>query len=524
MKGGREMSEEVKLQENAEVEIIVSKAETPIALLPEEKTATFQDTALSPAYDPFQVELLARESPFLSQCIEAKKRNVVGFGIGVRYKEEFIPPAETETQQMTEARNLLNSITFDMQVKDMFERQYVDFETYGYGFLEVVQDDEGLIIQLSYTDAKYIRIYPADREFTEFSVYRNGELITGRKRFRKFAQVVNGNTIYFKEMLDPRTLDAITGEYVSEGDVIDTEREANSLFHLKQGFGAYGTPRWEGVMLKTQGIKQSELLNFNYFATGKHTPAAIVVENGILTEESRTELKKYSTATNGTKNAHKWLILQAMPVDKRTQLSEDQPGASLRVEKLADTQQKDGLFGDYQEKGRQYTQSKFLLADIFTGFSKDFNVATAREIAKKTEEQVFQPERTSIGWLINNIVFPMHNFTEVEFYFKSPNLQSSDFQQKMFQAAVGALTPNQAAREYYESIGKEYMDNEEIWANIPLDVLPTIINAANMPENGDGETLETVQDIVNKHGIEESSFAVLKSVKKLLKEAQPPEE
>ena len=43
-----------------------------------------------------------------------------------------------------------------------------------------------------------------------------------------------------------------------------------------------------------------------------------------------------------------------------------------------------------------------------------------------TEEQVFQPERKSLAWIINNKLLSCYRFKHVEYYFKEPNISNPD--------------------------------------------------------------------------------------------------
>ena len=51
---------------------------------------------------------------------------------------------------------------------------------------------------------------------------------------------------------------------------------------------------------------------------------------------------------------------------------------------------------------RRKVQSSFQLPDLYVGYTTDFNRATAQTAQEVTEEQVFQPERKSLAWAINN--------------------------------------------------------------------------------------------------------------------------
>lgn len=57
------------------------------------------------------------------------------------------------------------------------------------------------------------------------------------------------------------------------------------------------------------GARKAEELNYLYFKQGRHVPAAITVENGMLSESSYEQLQEYMNGIEGSDNAHKFLLL-----------------------------------------------------------------------------------------------------------------------------------------------------------------------------------------------------------------------
>lgn len=62
-------------------------------------------------------------STILPQCIESYKNNIVGFGIGVRYKEDY---KNEETPEMEAefkfAKNVIEMLSLECDTKDIFEQ------------------------------------------------------------------------------------------------------------------------------------------------------------------------------------------------------------------------------------------------------------------------------------------------------------------------------------------------------------------------------------------------------------------
>lgn len=93
---------------------------------------------------------------------------------------------------------------------------------------------------------------------------------------------------------------------------------------------------------------------------------------------------------------------------------------------LASILQKDELFQEYLDNNRKRVQSAFLLPDLYVGYTTDFNRATAQTAQEVTEQQVFQPERTSLAWVINNKLLNCYRFQYVEAYFLAPDISNPD--------------------------------------------------------------------------------------------------
>ena len=124
-----------------------------------------------------------------------------------------------------------------------------------------------------------------------------------------------------------------------------------------------------------------------------------------------------------------------------------------------------------------------------------------------TEKQVFQPERQSLAWLINNRLLSEYCFEHVEVYFKEPDITNPDDLYKILNVCsnAGGLPPNKAKEVAYNALGEVSDDYEGDWGNIPLAYskmlggLDTQISKA--AENHDDEIV-----------------AVMKAVRKLLAE------
>ena len=415
---------------------------------------------------------LVTESSILPQCIRAYKNNIAGFGIGVRYRvdDEETPEMEAEYERAEEIIELLNT---EQDTKEVFEDVIEARETYGIAYIEVIRNLAGEVSQI-----EFIRETPTIRKtqplppYIETPYYHHGKETPRRKKYRKYRQQIGADIVYFKEFGDPRIMDNRTGEYVKDGGGLERQYQANEIMEFAIGTEPYGEVRWIGQILGVDGSRAAENLNNNYFRNGRHTPLMIIVKGGTLTDESFTKMQEYMNNIKGERGQHSFLVLEAENVDGRSDF-EDEKKPEIEVKDLASILQKDELFQDYLENNRKRVQSAFQLPDLYVGYTTDFNRATAQTAQEVTEEQVFQPERKSLAWVINNRLLNCYRFQYVEVYFMEPDISNPDDLYRMLTAAnnAGGVTPNFAHELICEMTGKPSEDFQGEWGEVPVAVL-----------------------------------------------------
>lgn len=433
---------------------------------------------INPPVDLLGFKELVENSNILPQCIRAYKNNIAGFGISIRYKDDEEETAEANAE-FSRAEQIINNLCSEKSTKEVFEDILSARETYGTAYVEIVRNMAGEVEQMEFiedTDT-ILKTRPLD-PYIEVEMFRDGEVLKRKKRFRKYKQQVAGRTLYFKEFGDTRIMDNRNGKYISEfdewGNPIETipiEHQANEILEFRLGTEPYGTVRWIGQILGADGARRAEKLNNAYFKKGRHTPLAIMVQGGTLTDDAFTKLQEYMNDIEGENGQHAFLLLEVEGIEGKTAFDQStQP--KIELKDMAGILQKDELFQEYIENSRKRVQSAFLLPDIYVGYSTDFNRATAQMAMRVTEEQVFQPERESLAWIINNKLLADFRFRHVEAYFRSPEISNPDDIYKLMVAAnnAGGLTPNKAKEILYDAIGETSNDYDEEWGNIPLQV------------------------------------------------------
>lgn len=468
--------------------IKASSSKTIPASKAESKESKFLADIIEPPYNKAKLFKIVEQSNIIPQCIEAYKQNIPGFGSTLKYNVD--ESLQEETEEMKEewdtVKNFINYFNFEKSFEDVFKDVIGDRECCGEGYIEILRNGTGLPVGGERIDTTTIKVSKLSKPI-EVTYEKEGKKYSRYKRFRKFLQEINGSRVYFKEFGDPRKLNYKTGEY---GDDISSDNEATELIQLKIGNGPYGIPRWIGNIVPIIGSRKAEELNYNYFDKGRHTPLAILVKNGILTEESEEALADYAAGVEGVENAHKFLLLQMEEFKDNDSISlgDDSSNNKMDIElkDLAGMLQQDALFLDYDESSRKKAQSSFRLPDIYVGRSTDFNRATAEAAIEITEKQVFIPERNSLAFIINNLLLDEYNLKFVKVIFNNPDISNTDDKVKMITAlnSAGAIAPNDLREELGKLLGKQLENFDIDTANLP----PILANK----DSGEVNTLQSL--------------------------------
>ena len=440
----------------------------------------YEDGAvLEPLYNPESLTRLSESSDILQQCIDAYKTNIVGFVVDFEYDIE----ADKEGEEVKEAldrdwdryENFFKYCNLDESFTSIMKKVIDDKERIGWGALEVIEDMSGVPAGLEHIPAHKIRLCKRETKAIPVATViqdENGEEIeiSILKKFRKFVQIVDNEKVFFKEFGDPRIMNCRTGMY---DDDTQPDDKASSIifFNVYCPYTPYGLPRYIGQLLNIQGNRKAEELNYTYFMDGRHMPMAIIVENGKLTEDSVNTI----SGAKGDKARHKYLILEAEGLENDVQIGDDEVKSkvSIRIEKLAEMLEKDGLFQEYCKNNRDKIRSAFRLHPIYTGESQDYTRATADTARQVTEEQVFQPERDDIAFTFNNTLKRILLIKSVSMKFVAPTISDKAEIAKAVSPYVvaGAATPNMLIDALGDLLGKSFEPFEGEWADKPMQLL-----------------------------------------------------
>ena len=374
----------------------------------------------------------------------------------------------------------------------------------------MIRNIAGEVVQIELIrDTPSIRKTKPLEPYITTTYYHHGKEWKRKKKYCKYKQEIGGNTVYFKEFGDTRIMDRRDGSYIENNETLDITYQANEIMEFTIGTEPYGEVRWIGQVLGVDGSRKAENLNHNYFENGRHTPLLIMIKGGTLTDESFEKLQQYMNDIKGEAGQHAFMILETETTDGRADFDQSEK-PEIEIKEIANILQKDELFQNYIDNNRRKVQSAFQLPDIYVAYTTDFNRATAQTAQVITEQQVFQPERKSLAWTINNRLLNGYRFRYVEAYFLEPDISNPDDVYKLLTVAnnAGGLTPNKAKQIVYEAYGEVSEDYKEEWGNIPLAYSKT------QTTGFDNQLQKQIEKAALNH--DDAVVAVMKEVRNLL--------
>ncbi len=372
-----------------------------------------------------------------------------------------------------------------------------ELEITGNAFWEVLRNERGEIDSFNRIPAYSMRLLPIDRVPIECTMkIRVSATQCGNKKmmrnFRRFVQIAEGRSIFFKEFGDPRVVSTRSGkceEIKPETPDADgfADRPATEIIHFQipSYHSPYGVPRWVGVLLAVLGTSAAEEVNYLYFDNKSIPPLALLVSGAHCTPGTIKSIEGYiENEFKGRANFHKILVLEAeaspMAGSQSTQVR-------MVLQPLTSAQQRDGLFQKYIGDNRDFVGQAFRLPKIITGNTKDFTRASLEGALRFAEQQVFQPERQDFDDFINRLIFLEMGWATVKYTSNSPLASDPQTMMTMIQGGViaGVLTPEDGRKLCSLVFNQDFAKISSIWTKQPLSVTLAML----------GQGLLTAQDI-----------------------------
>ncbi len=364
-------------------------------------TSGLANSALLPPFTTAFLNSCFERSNMLRQCVAAMVTNVALGGFDIAAVSQKVPIDAAEKEELESFIETANS---EESLTTIHAKVAQDYETYGYAFIEVIRDRKGRISLLRHAKSFNTRLMPKDDDLqtVQYEIARGSRTSTVEevRAFRRFVQVVNGVSRFFREFGDQRVLHMDTGVY----GTCPVQFRATEIIHFRQmSEDPYGVPRWINQIPSVLGSRESEECNLRYFQDNTIPPMILSVAGGRLTRQSHKDLHDILQKEGlGAERQHKLLLIEAVP--ERESLDEKGSTVTLKIDKLTDARQSDGLFKEYDESNQSKIRSSFRLPPIAVGLSSEVNFATARVSAFIAETQVYLPMRNVFDELYNKML------------------------------------------------------------------------------------------------------------------------
>lgn len=455
---------------------------------------------------PFNMQNLSvifEGSNILRQCISAMVTNVASNGYRVVPTHPDVPMNAEERKVL---QSFINSSNPEESLTTVHEKTVRQYEKWGFGYYEVVRNRKGVPSLLKSTKSIKIRIIKPDKNDDPVevvtTVVRGGRRSRVRelKYFNKYVQRIGSKVSYFKEFGDPRRMSYKTGRYESDGYTVRDKDLATELLHRRQDSeDSYGLPRWISQIPNILGSREAEEVNLRYFEDNTVPPMMLSVGGGRLTRQSFLELQSLLQEQGiGRDRQNKIILIEAVP--EVTDI-DGKGSVSVKVDKLTDARQSDGLFKDYDEANMAKIRSAFRLPPVLLGQSQDVNFATANVSAYLADVQVFGPERRGHDEFLNK-KFVNHpaglNLRTVKLESLGPAVTNSEQIVKTMTAlnTMGGMTPRKAITLVNEllQIGMEQYplpgeDGYDEWMDMPISLAQRAMISGS-PKLGDGNNTQ----------------------------------
>lgn len=509
---------------------VVGIPPTNLIELSEEMGAAFtRSGALEPSLDPLALVRLVSMSSTLRPLIDAMAVNIHGFGyrfdpvidldasdavdrvraamlleaehraedeaadgeepgaIDEPTDEEISERIETLRDQQRREKAKLESFFASASREISFSRlsrkMQVDKESTGYGAVEIRRDRRGHLRRMTYAPSWTFRSLPVGKPVTVKTRIRATDIsfrhIEEPVRFRRYVQVYENQTRYFKEFGDPRVMSSVTGKYYDDDKKLENNEPgippATEVlwFSLDSSESdVYGLVRWSGCIPGVIGSREQAEVNLLFFRSKAIPPMVIMVSGGRLKKGSRERLEELiRNEIKGVENFHKILVIEAEPMGKGQVVAGMGTGDKVKIElrPLTDSIWKDALWQGYATGNRHELGQAFRLPPMLRGDTEKLNRATAEIAREATEQLVFGPERRDFEFEIDRTVLADMGIMLWRFKLNTP--ESTDAEQIVsfvYRLLDGVVTVNEARRVVSRVLGIELAPLDAEWARMPI--------------------------------------------------------
>lgn len=456
--------------------------------------------AISPPYDPWTLVCAVDESQTLSSRVEAYATNLTGFGYDLEPlfpladdAGQPIPPPDDAAAEKARALLFLESC-HQGGISALAAMVDTDIEGQGNGYIEVLRNARGDVAALNHIQAFTLRLAPLSAPVKVEIPFRDpttGEIVKVPRlqRFRRYVQIVDNRRVWFKELGDPRPMDANTGKYLDKaaGDGTD----ATEIVHLRiyHPAGAYGVPRWLPAASFSRAGREAIDTVLSWFLDAPIGLKVAMIAGGAWNADSyRKFLGEVDSRGRGSRNAFTVVALEADASTARDPMDETtrETAPKFALEDVAFALPPELFKGDdslIRQCSKQIDEA-FRLPPIYWGGSEDYSRAAANTARAVAEEQVFVPLRKSRwGDLINGRLFPALGINRWAVKFRGASTSDDAEILKALTPIVqgGGLAPNALIRAANELLGQKQALIAEPWGERPLSLTIALLTMGADP-------------------------------------------
>ena len=442
---------------------------------------------VEPSYNFSTLYQIYEGSDVLQSCVDAMVQNIDGFGYKLIFLGDDVKDKETPeaARQKTRLEDFFDYANDEQSWTSVSKLVREDIEVLGCGAYEMIRNKRGELMLVYHLPMKNLRICSLSGRAVTVPVMirRDGVFVKVKVKryFRRFVQIdATGKRVrWFKTYGDPRTLDALTGEYTESPKL-----KASEIWFHKHPFGdeLYGLPRWIGAILQAMGRRSAAYVNYDLFENQGIPPMAVMVSNGVLSDESIEELEDMIRSMRGVQQWNRIMLLETSVEGVGL---EDKGNAKLELKNLTDFRKEDMMFDRYMTSSEKDVRHRYRLPPLYTGQAETFTHATAKAAQTVAEEQVFIPERGSKDEQYNMVLVKQELKVDLwKYASKGPRIVGSAEISKGVElfSKVGAVSINHAIDRANEAFGLEMSKFKEKWADYPLPIVVELLKLGRLKE------------------------------------------
>jgi len=506
-----------------------ARKEDPIAIDVQGMAGT--DPFIKPVCDPDLMYRIYLRSAFLAPIIEAMVHNVYTAGFRLTpyadpTEEEGVakiqrslsyragrPVAGTELSTAIDQIRWMMDMEYerleawfrnccsDMTYAELMALTGQDLEITGNAYWEVLRDSSGAASRLVWVQARTCRATLLERtlvptqQLARISTLDWG-YVPQQRRYRKYLQIhAQGPVARFKELGDPRWMSRNSGIFYSTRDEMlkveaggrkrrdpNAVLPATEVLHLRlpyAGSPIYGSPPWAGNYPALQGSRELDEENLKLASDNGVPNVMLLVTGGRVGAD---DIERISQQIEARRAGHKQMVLVQAMSDQRAGMSGPTATPTIKVERMRSEQNEDALYQKYDLRNEDKTDGcwrfpKAALGKSTKGQTRESDMAARRF----TEDQVYDPRRTTIDEQINSKLMPLAGARLHRYVSAARQPRDTDAIIKLITDLLekGTLTPNES-RDMAEHVMQRKLPRiPELWADLPPRTLTAILQTKN---------------------------------------------